>query len=55
MVAGDIPGRTQTMPLAIYDYVQTNELQSANVLALVSVTFVMVLIVALGRFARLRY
>jgi molybdate transport system permease protein len=55
MVAGDIPGVTQTMPLAIYDYVQSNELHSANVLALVSVTFVIVLIVALGRFARLRY
>jgi molybdate transport system permease protein len=55
MVAGDIPGVTQTMPLAIYDYVQANELHSANVLALISVALVMVLIVALGRFARLRY
>ena len=55
MVAGDIPGLTQTMPLAIYDYVQANELHNANLLALVSVAVVMVLIVALGRFARLRY
>jgi molybdate transport system permease protein len=55
MVAGDIPGSTQTMPLAIYDYVQANELSRANVLALVSVGFVVVLMLALGRLARLRY
>ena len=55
MVAGDIPGVTQTMPMAIYDYVQMNDLHAANVLSLVSVAFVMALIVSLGRFARLRY
>jgi len=55
MVAGDIPGSTQTMPLAIYDYVQANELSTANLLALVSVGIVMVLMLAVGRAARLRY
>jgi molybdate transport system permease protein len=55
MVAGDIPGRTQTLPLAIYDYVQSNQLQQANTLALVSVGLVVVLMLALGRVARLRY
>jgi molybdate transport system permease protein len=55
MVAGDIPGVTQTMPMAIYDHVQSNELHSANVLSLISIVFVMALIVALGRLARLRY
>ena len=55
MVAGDIPGSTQTMPLAIYDYVQANELSRANVLALVSVAFVVLLMLAVGRLARLRY
>ena len=55
MVAGDIPGVTQTMPLAIYDYVQANELYRANTLALVSVGSVMLLMLALGRLARLRY
>jgi molybdate transport system permease protein len=55
MVAGDIPGVTQTMPLAIYDYVQANELQAANMLALISVALVMVLMLALGRLARLRF
>ena len=55
MVAGDIPGSTQTMPLAIYDYVQANDLSRANLLALVSVGFVVLLMLAVGRFARLRY
>jgi molybdate transport system permease protein len=55
MVAGDIPGRTQTLPLAIYDHVQSNQLQQANTLALVSVAIVIVLMLLLGRAARLRY
>jgi molybdate transport system permease protein len=55
MVAGDIPGRTQTLPLAIYDHVQANQLDQANLLALVSVTIVVLLMLALGRAARLRY
>lgn len=55
MVAGDIPGRTQTLPLAIYDHVQSNQLHQANMLALVSVGLVVVLVLALGRVARLRY
>ena len=55
MVAGDIPGRTQTLPLAIYDHVQANQLDQANILALVSVGSVLLLVLALGRFARLRY
>lgn len=55
MVAGDIPGRTQTLPLAIYDYVQSNQLRQANTLALVSVAIVIVLMLLLGRVARLRY
>jgi molybdate transport system permease protein len=55
MVAGDIPGRTQTLPLAIYDRVQSNQLQQANTFALVSVAIVVVLMLLLGRVARLRY
>lgn len=55
MVAGDIPGRTQTLPLAIYDHVQANQLDQANMLALVSVAIVVMLMLALGRAARLRY
>jgi len=55
MVAGDIPGRTQTLPLAIYDRVQANQLGEANLLALISIGIVMVLMLARGRAARLRY
>ncbi|MSO55599.1 MAG: molybdate ABC transporter permease subunit [Acidobacteria bacterium] len=55
MVAGDIPGRTQTLPLAIYDRVQANQLQQANILALLSIGLVMVLVLSFGRVARLRY
>ena len=40
MVAGSIPGLTQTMPLAIYDRVQANQMDEANVLALIAVVSV---------------
>lgn len=41
MVAGNIPGRTQTLPLAIYDLVQANRLDQANaaVLLMTAVAF----------------
>jgi molybdate transport system permease protein len=35
MVAGSIPGRTQTMSMAIYDAVQANNISQANQLALI--------------------
>ena len=34
MVAGNIPGRTQTLSMAIYDAVQANDMPRANGLAL---------------------
>jgi molybdate transport system permease protein len=55
MVAGNIPGRTQTLPLAIYDHVQANQLDQANTLSLVSIAIVLLLMIALGRMARLRF
>ena len=55
MVAGNIPGRTQTLPLAIYDHVQANQLDQANALSLVSIGIVLFLMLALGRAARLRF
>jgi len=55
MVAGNIPGRTQTLPLAIYDHVQANQLPQANVLSLLSIGIVLFLMLALGRAARLRF
>jgi molybdate transport system permease protein len=45
MVAGNIPSRTQTMPIAIYDAVQAGNMAQANILALVlTITAVMLLI-----------
>ena len=55
MVAGNIPGRTQTLPLAIYDHVQANQLEAAHALSLVSVAIVVLLMAVLGRAARLRF
>src|SRR5688500_13854461 len=55
MLAGNIPGRTQTLPLAIYDHVQANQLDEANAMSLVSIGIVMFLMLALGRAARLRF
>jgi molybdate transport system permease protein len=49
MVAGNIPGRTQTIPLAIYDHVQANRLGAANQLSLVTMTGVAVLLLVAGR------
>jgi len=47
MVAGNIPGRTQTLPLAIYDLVQANRLREANgaVLLMTAVAFVLLFLV----------
>ncbi len=55
MVAGNIPGRTQTLPLAIYDRVQAAQMGEANAFALIAVGIVGVLLFVLGRLARLRY
>jgi molybdate transport system permease protein len=55
MVAGNIPGRTQTLPLAIYDRVQANRMAEANLMAIVAIVAVLGLLVGVGRLARLRY
>lgn len=55
MVAGSIPGRTQTLPLAIYDHVQANQMPEANTLSLLAAGLVVVLLLGLGRLVRLRY
>ena len=55
MVAGSIPGRTQTLSLAIYDRVQANQMGEANALALVAVAIVAVLVFGVSRLARLRF
>ena len=55
MLAGSIPGRTQTLPLAIYDHVQANQMGEANALALIAVGVVALLVFGLSRFARVRF
>ena len=55
MVAGSIPGVTQTMPLAIYDYVQANQMREADLLSLIAVVSVTLMLMGLGRLARLRF
>lgn len=47
MVAGNLPGKTQTLPLAIYDLVQANKLSEANgaVLLMTVVAFSLLLLV----------
>jgi molybdate transport system permease protein len=55
MVAGSIPGLTQTLPLAIYDHVQSNRMAEANALALLAVAGVTALLMGLARLARLRF
>ncbi|MNT30336.1 hypothetical protein D3C72_1661250 [compost metagenome] len=47
MIAGNLPGRTQTLSVAIYEAVQAGDDNTANLLVLVtSVTCVLLLVVA---------
>jgi molybdate transport system permease protein len=55
MVAGNIPGRTQTASIAIYDAVQAGRLEQANLLALillVATGLVLLLLTRVGRESR---
>jgi len=54
MLAGSIPGRTQTLPLAVYDAVQANDLAQANALALITIGIVTALLFILSRLPRVR-
>jgi molybdate transport system permease protein len=54
MLAGSIPGRTQTLALAIYDAVQGNDLAQANWLAFTTVVIVVGLLWLLNRLPRVR-
>jgi len=55
MVAGNIPGRTQTIPLAIYDAVQGNRMADANALSLLTLAVVALLLLLARRGARVRF
>lgn len=48
MVAGNIPGRTQTAPLAIYDAVQAGRFADANMLVMVLTALSVISLVAIG-------
>jgi molybdate transport system permease protein len=49
MVAGNIPGRTQTMPIAIYDAVQAGRWDVATLLVLVLSLVAIVILLIVGR------
>jgi molybdate transport system permease protein len=49
MVAGNIPGRTQTLPLAIYDLVQANRMSEANGVVLLMTVIAFGLLFAVNR------
>ncbi|MCS7234423.1 MAG: molybdate ABC transporter permease subunit [Armatimonadetes bacterium] len=49
MVAGNIPGRTQTMPIALYDAVQAGRWDAAAALAAVLGAVAVAVVVAVGR------
>jgi molybdate transport system permease protein len=52
MVAGDIPGRTQTMALAIYDAVQAGDQPAANQMVLVMTVIATTFLWLAHRFSR---
>ncbi len=52
LVAGDVPGRTRTLPIAIYDAVQSGRTNDAQVLALTLSLVTMGLVVAIGTLAK---
>lgn len=47
MVAGNIPGKTQTLPIAIYDAVQSGNQSDANLLAFSLTVVAIILIIAI--------
>lgn len=52
MVAGNIPGRTQTMPVAVYDRVQAFDYASASVLAAVLAAVALTVLLAVRQLER---
>ena len=54
MVAGNIPGLTQTMPIAIYDAVQAGNDSLANILVLIMTVTAIVVLLVVGRLSRKR-
>jgi len=52
MVAGNIPGRTQTMPIAVYDAVQAGDDARAGTLALILAIVAVAVLLLVNRFTR---
>ncbi|MGE5576025.1 MAG: molybdate ABC transporter permease subunit [Syntrophothermus sp.] len=52
MVAGNIPGKTQTMPIAVYDAVLGDNTPLANALVLITTFTAVVVLIALNRLER---
>lgn len=52
MVAGNIPGRTQTMPIAVYDAVQTGDDARAGTLALILAAVAVAVLLMVNRLSR---
>lgn len=55
MIAGSIPGRTQTLALAIYDSVQANQPQEANAMSILATATVLLILVLVGRMTKVKY
>jgi molybdate transport system permease protein len=53
IVAGNIPGRTQTMPIAIYDALVAGDIQTVNFLVLIMTAVVLVILLILNRLEKL--
>lgn len=54
MVAGDIPGETQTASLAIYDAIQANREREATLMVIVLTSLVLALLYVVGKLTRRR-
>jgi molybdate transport system permease protein len=54
-VAGNIPGRTQTLSLAVYDAVQAGQDDLANFLVLLTSVVCVAILVGAGRLLNPRY
>lgn len=55
MVAGNIPGVTQTLPIAIYDAVQTGDMGKANTLVAIITLFSFSVLYFVNRFTKGRF
>jgi molybdate transport system permease protein len=52
MLAGNIPGRTQTLPIAVYDAVQSDNNHGASVMSAVLAAIAIMVLVAVNRLSR---